>query len=347
MLAPHLAAIYCASRSAPWLAGLWTGVAFLANAKALFVLLTCGLWLGPAMLPLLGGFALPVVAALGLAIPTHILAPYWEQVWHWGALYAKGSPVAHPVSNGVLRTANWLGFHAFLAVAACHGLAKFTRRMQWRLGSWIVLSFAATALGSRFAPHYFLQLLPSLVLCASRGAVLLYERFGKRAALAGTILLAVPLFRFAPHYASLAADDLLGNQPQWSDVAMDLDSQHAAASVRELARPGDTLFVWGYRPDLYVYTRMVSDSRFWDSQPLTGVPADRHLQATESIYDAGAAPNRRELAWSRPTFIVDGLSPFNPKLSPDHYPELRSWITHYKLVGRTALSLIYRRSDDQ
>jgi hypothetical protein len=124
---------------------------------------------------------------------------------------------------------------------------------------------------------------------------------------------------------------------------MDLDSQHAAAKIRSSARPGDTLFAWGYRPDLYVYTRMSSDSRFSDSQPLTGVPADRHLSATNAIYSGPAIANRRELTRSRPTFIVDGLSRFNPKLSPGVFPELRRWMASYTLVDQTKLSVIYHR----
>jgi hypothetical protein len=126
---------------------------------------------------------------------------------------------------------------------------------------------------------------------------------------------------------------------------MDLDSQRAAAQIRDLARPGDTLFVWGYRPDLYVYTHLSSDSRFWDSQPLTGVPADRHLSATNAIYGGPAAANRAQLTRSNPTFIVDGLSLLNPRLSPQIYPELRDWLRHYRLVARTKLSLIYRRAE--
>ncbi len=109
--------------------------------------------------------------------------------------------------------------------------------------------------------------------------------------------------------------------------------------------PGDTLFVWGYRPDIYVYTRMVSDGRFWDSQPLTGVAADRHLYATSAIYGGPAAANRMELTRSRPTWVVDGLGLLNPRLAPDRYPEVRDWLSHYKLVGRTKLSLIYHRND--
>jgi hypothetical protein len=143
----------------------------------------------------------------------------------------------------------------------------------------------------------------------------------------------------------LTFNTAIHRQPRWSDVVMDLDSQRAAAQVLDLARPGDTLFVWGYRPDLYVYTHMSSDSRFWDSQPLTGVPADRHLSATNAIYGGPAAASREQLARSHPTFIVDGLSLLNPRLSPQVYPELRDWLRHYRLVARTNLSLIYRRAE--
>lgn len=345
MLVPHLGAIYCAFRGWPWRAGLFAGVGFLANTKAVFVLATCAIWLWPAVVPLAVGFTVPVAAAAAIALPLGILKPYYEQVWHWGLLYAKGSPVEHPIRNGIVRTADWLGFHAFLAAFGWYGFLKSTRREYWRLGAWLLLSFAGTALGSRFAPHYFLQFLPPCVLCASRGAVLLQRRYGRRAIAMSAVLLAVPVVRFGPHYATLLADNVAGRNPKWSDVAMDLDSQKAAAIIRRFARPSDTLFVWGYRPDIYVYTRLVPDGRFEDSQPLTGVPADRHLSSENGIYDERAAADRREFVTSQPRFFVDGLSPLNPRLAPDRYPELRSWLTHYRLVGRTALTLVYRRND--
>ncbi|MFL6417390.1 MAG: hypothetical protein ACJ74Y_17180, partial [Bryobacteraceae bacterium] len=155
----------------------------------------------------------------------------------------------------------------------------------------------------------------------------------------------VPLVRFGPRYLILASDEMRGVKPQWSDVLMDLDSQEAARQLKEKAHPGDTLFVWGYRPDIFVYARMVSDSRFWDSQPLTGVAADRHLYATTAIYGGPAARNRIELSRSRPTWVIDGLGLLNPRLAPDRYPELQLWLAHYRLVGRTKLSLIYRRKE--
>ncbi len=124
---------------------------------------------------------------------------------------------------------------------------------------------------------------------------------------------------------------------------MDVDSAAVAKLVRQRAQPGDSLLVWGYRPDVYVYTRMMSDSRFWDSQPLTGVAADRHLSDTTPIYAGPAVMNRQELIRSQPRWIVDGLGPLNPALALSRCKDLQPWLSHYQLVDRTALSLLYER----
>ncbi len=345
MIVPHLAAIYCARRKLATWAGLWAGIAFLVNTKAVFVLLACAVFLLGQLLPLVFGFALPVLAGLIGALLSGAWAGYCEQVWRWGWIYMQSAPVGNPLKTGLARTGDWAGFHGALIAGAGYAFARIRRNDRNQLLLWIALSFAAVCLGGRFVPRYFLQLLPPLVITASRGVVLALRAYPRRSAVILAALLLVPFIRFGPRYALLALDNLSHRDPNWSDVALDLDSQHAAAKIRSMARQGDTLFVWGYRPDLYVYTRMMSDSLFWDSQPLTGVPADRHLSATSPIYNGAAAKNRQRLARSHPTWIVDGLSLLNPKLTPGSYPELRSWMARYRLIDRTALCLIYRRID--
>ena len=347
MIVPHLAAIYYAQQRSPMWSGCFAGVAFLANPKAVFVLASCVAWL-PAQTPIVvAGFTEPLVFALLIAIWSGSWSGYIEQVWRWGWIYAEGSPVTNPVRTGLVRTLDWAGFHAAAVSAAAFALARFSRSERTKFAAWFLLSFSAVALGTRFAPHYFLQLLPPMVVAASRGIALAWTRYGRRAAAVFAMLALIPFIRFAPRYVMLAIDNVRGLPPQWSDVAMDLDSHAAAAKIRSLAQPSDTLFVWGYRPDIYVDTRLVSDSRFWDSQPLTGVPADRHLSATTPIYSAPAQKNREELARSHPTFVVDGLGPLNPNLQPAVYPELRPWLAHYRLVARTRLCLIYRLYDSE
>ncbi len=344
MIVPHLAAIYFAFTKRAFLSGVCCAIAFLVNTKALFVLAVCGLWLLGSSLPLLSlGLVLPLIAAGALAALTGIWPGYIEQVWQWSWIYAVQSPVTHPFTTGVVRTLDWLGFHAALAGGAGFAMFRLSPSDRWKLGSWLALSFAAVCLGTRFAPHYFLQLLPAMVIAASRGIALAWKQYHKRTAVLVAMALLVPFVRFAPRYVSLAYDDFLGRAPHWSDVVMDLDSRAVADRIRALARPGDTLFVWGYRPDIYVYTRLTSDGKFWDSQPLTGVPADRHLHVKDAIYGGPAARNRRELIKSHPTWLVDGLGPLNPNLKAQVYPDLRSWLAHYQIVGRTKLSIIYHR----
>src|SRR5262249_42976484 len=147
---------------------------------------------------------------------------------------------------------------------------------------------------------------------------------------------------FGPRYFLLARDLAAGRPHEWADVAMDRDSREAAALAGVLAKPGDTLLAWGFRPETYVYTGLVAASRFLDSQPLTGVPADRHLTDSTPVASELAALNRRELLASHPVLILDGLGPYNPQLSITAYPDLRGWLARYKEVARTRETVLYR-----
>ncbi len=81
---------------------------------------------------------------------------------------------------------------------------------------------------------------------------------------------------------------------------------------------------------------------YLDSQPLTGVPADRHLTQSNPIDWPSAAARRAELAKSRPTFVLDGLSLFNPQLAIDRYPELRAWFAQYREAARSGETIVYQ-----
>jgi hypothetical protein len=305
----------------------------LINLKAAFVLPVCALWLAAELPLLLAGFAIPLLAtALSLAM-AGAWPGFYEQVLQWGILYAHGSPVPHPFQLALTRIFNWLGFHAALVLGAVFFFAR-ANNDRFRFAVWIALSFAAVCFGNHFAPRYFLQLLPPLAIVAARGITQT-----RRALPVFAVLLLIPLARFGPRYVTLA----LGRDPNWSDMAMDRDSQHAAAIIQETAKPGDTLFVWGYRPDLYVYTRRISGSLFWDSQPLTGVPADRHLTESEAILGGSAARHRAQFVRSSPAFFVDGLGPLNPALDPHVFPELRQFLRQYRVAARTDLCVIYQK----
>jgi hypothetical protein len=337
MLAPHIAAVYLAWKGRPLLSGAAAGIAFLFNPKALFVVAACLLWQYRSAAWFALGFAAPNAAAL-LALAAHTaVGHYYEQVWRLGSLYARDTFLEDPVLDRLVRTANWMGFHAALVAGAAWFWWKDDKSDRARLAGWAALSLAAVAAGWRFFPRYYFQLLPVMTLAAARGCVLL----GRKRALV-LLLLLVPLVRFGPRYVLLARDLVRGAPHEWGDVAMDRDSRDAASLILEHARPADTLFVWGYRPDIFVYTRMRAGARFLESQPLTGVFADRHLVDSGATLSAWAAQNRQELARARPTFVVDGLSAFNPRLAIGSYPELRHWLDDYDRTGGTRFTSVYK-----
>jgi len=333
MLAPHLAAVYLAWRGRPFWSGLAVGVAFAVNSKALFVLAACALWSYRSLPALLAGFAIPNLGVVAWLWSGQALDPYYEQVWKWGRIYAARTFVEDPVRNALARTAAWLGFHAALVIPAVWFWRAARGENRWKWAAWLGISFLAVAAGWRFFPRYFFQILPVMVLLGARGISLL-PRAARVCIL--SVALMVPLIRFGPRYFLLAS----GRDPAWADVAMDRDSREVAAITNNL-KPGP-LLVWGFRPELYIYTGLPAATRFLDSQPLTGVPADRHLVDSTPVAPELAVVNRRELIRSHPALILDGLGPYNPKLSIAAYPDLQDWLAEYEPVARTRTTIIYQ-----
>jgi len=347
MILPHLAAVYLAWRQKPLAAGLIAGLAFAMNIKGAVVLLACLIFAPAAWLWLLAGFLLPNALLLGWLVSQHAFPAYVESVWRWGFLYAGAPPGDSPLDSALIRVRNWFGFHAALAIAAAwYWFRAKDLSMRLRMLTWAGMSLAAAGAGWRFSPHYLNQLLPPLVIAGGRGVFILAGEtrpsLRKAGALALVAAALVAMIRFGPRYFLLAADDLAGRAHTWRDVALDQESRQAAALVQTAERPGDTIFIWGYRPNIVVYTRLPVASRMWESQPLTGVPADRHLRDARSVDPDWARQNRAELIRSSPVFIVDGLSAYNPRLDIRSYPDLAAWFQRYCPAGRAGGTAIYR-----
>ena len=328
LLVPHLAAVFFAVRKQAFFAGVAAGVGFLCNAKAVIVLAACALFVWPGAISLLAGFLVPNLIALGWLAAAGALPSYIDQVWRWPAQYAGSPVVSDPVRNGLIRTLNWMGFHAALVIGA---VAFWIQERQWKFLVWAAICYAGVVLGWRFFPRYFFLLLPVMTICAARGMAV-WDRRWRAVVL---LLSIVPLIRFAPRYVSLS---------NWSDLALDEDSRAASSIILSQAHPGSTLYVWGYRPEIYVYTKLKPATKYLECQAMTGVPADRHLTQSTVVLTSGTHEAREELARSKPDIVVDGLSLYNPALSVQIYPELKSWILRYREVARTHGTIVYVRT---
>jgi hypothetical protein len=159
-----------------------------------------------------------------------------------------------------------------------------------------------------------------------------------------TIALLIPAVRFGPRYATLLAEDFRGDPHGWRDVTLDRESREAAAIINLLlARPGDTIYIWGYRPNVVAYTRLPIAGQLWDSQPITLIPADRHFNFKDSLDPAWAQEHQQQLILTSPTFIVDGLSAINPDNDIHKFPALAEWFARYCEVGKAGRGMIIYR----
>jgi hypothetical protein len=153
------------------------------------------------------------------------------------------------------------------------------------------------------------------------------------------LTLAVPAVRFGGRHLGVLRRDPVAMR----DLSMFSECVEAAALIRGHAAPGDTLFVWGYRPELNVLAGLRGATRFLDSQPLTGVIADRHLTSSRASFPELARRHRRELVRTMPTFLADGLGPYNPELAITRFEDLRPWLEQYELFAETRGFRLYRR----
>lgn len=324
-----LGAVWALAAESHAAAGFCAAAGLLANAKAPVLLPLVLLWRG-------GAWKRVVLAYGATAAAVWLLAAGWsEPVWKWGAVYSRHTFVENPLREGWLRTLNWAGFHfGLVAAAAVYFLRKEPHRV--RLAAWVALGLVMVAAGARFYPRYYFALLAPLVVVAARGACLVRNRL-LLAALALT--LAVPAIRFGLRHIGTFRQEPAAMR----DLAMWAECREAAAAIRTQASPADTLFVWGYRPELNVLAGLRGATRFLDSQPLTGVIADRHLTSAEPAFEELARLHRKELAGTAPTFVADGLGPYNPALAITRFEDLRAWLANYELVAQTRGFRIYRR----
>jgi hypothetical protein len=323
-----LLAVVVLSAGRAGLAGAVAAAGLLAHTKALLLLPVILVWRPEAWKRALAAFAATAAAVC-------LVAWGWQEpVWSWGISYARDTFVEHPLREGIRRTLNWAGFHAALVV----GTALFFARphvLRRRMAVWLAISLVAVSAGARFFPRYYLALLPVMAITTARGWLLLPRRW---AVLVCAATLVVPTVRFGARHVAIWR----GDPAALRDLALFEDCRQAAGRLREMAKPGDTLFVWGYRPELNVLAGLPGGTPFLDSQPLTGVMADRHLEVSLPTLPELARRNRMWLRQTSPTFIADGLGMLNPNLAINRYEDLRSWLSQYEVVAETRFTRIYR-----
>ncbi len=197
--------------------------------------------------------------------------------------------------------------------------------------------------GWRFSHHYYLQIFPAVALLAGE-MMAQREKSGKNIwPLSKTwvlICLLVPFFGFtAEAYYRWARDAEGFPRPA---------IRHMGLWLRDHKQAHQSLFIWGYYPEIYFYSGLKNASRFVEIHFLTG-------QIRDSIQHGGLTSSEKilwqwlweDLNKKQPDWILDNTSfPVSGRfLHPlSYYPELESFVEkNYVEVNPIEGMRIYRR----
>ncbi|MGK5627179.1 ArnT family glycosyltransferase [Streptomyces sp. URMC 123] len=336
MLPATAAALWCADRRRWAAAGAMVAAAALTKQTGGAVLLPV-LWLlwrhagdGPARWraagALFGGLAAPVVAAALLTDPSRFL--FWTLTGSGAYLSPAGSALhvaGRALANAALLAAACAGLLAPIAAAA----RRRARPRTADLWLWLAASAAGVALGFHFFGHYYLQLLPPLVLLGTAA------------------LRALPpsWLRLSMACSAVSCLAFLG----WGAFAPRAELDHAlrlATAVRQRTAPDQRVLFWGMHPEQYWLADRAPASRYLTAGLLTNYSGGRAGSRVGEAYAVAGAWGtfRRELAAAPPALIVDDSrgKPYGPRYVPTLGALLRE---HYRRTGTLDGAVFYTRRE--
>jgi len=191
---------------------------------------------------------------------------------------------------------------------------------------WLASSVVAVSVGFHFFGHYYLQLMPPLVLLGV-GAV------------------ATSAVRWKPVlvYSTAACTFFWGLAVFWPGQKLNQTTEVATA-VAAQTTPKDTVLVWGMHPELYWLADRRPATRYLTAGFLTNYSGGKDGQKVGEQYSVSEAWQTfdEELAANGyPEVVVDdsGTAPYQPLM----IPKIESLLdTHYEVVGVTGDTVIYR-----
>src|SRR6516165_1668906 len=174
----------------------------------------------------------------------------------------------------------------------------------------LAVSAIGAAAGARFYPHYYVQLIPPLVLLAAPYYARLWSR---------TIQLPNWLLRPAVTYAWLVLTVIVFLIIHWTGLASRRVPSEAGRYLFTHSSPDDKIFFWGQTPEIYLHARRRPACRYITTFPLTGYIFGGPIPGFDTrsrILPGAWTILKQDFATHPPTYIVD----VRPDPKSAHYP---------------------------
>ena len=246
--------------------------------------------------------------------------------------------------KGIVHTLMFLGVCLPLvigAILACRDKDEIwagkTAERTALLGLLAVSAIGAAA-GARFYPHYYVQLIPPLVLLAAPYYAQLWSQ---------TIQPPYWLLRPKVTYPWLVLTVIALSIAHWIGLASHYAPSEAGRYLLAHSDPADRIFVWGQSPEIYLDAHRRPACRYITTFPLTGYVFGGPIPGfdTRSRIMPGAwTILEQDFATHPPTYIVDVQpDPKSAYYPVKDFPILAKLLAErYQPVAQTAEGVIYR-----
>jgi hypothetical protein len=212
------------------------------------------------------------------------------------------------------------------------------------LSGLVVASAIGTSAGARFYPHYYIQMIPPLVLLAAP----FYAGLWSGRTPSGRWLL-----RPAVTWVWLALTVAGFFISHWRGLAAERATSETGRYLLEHSAPNDRIFVWGQASRIYLESRRRPACRYVVTFPLTGYvfgwsdESIAHLDTRPWIVPGAWSNLEKDFAQHPPAYIIDVQVPAtNAHYPVRDFPILsRLLAASYHPVARTAEGVIYRMND--
>jgi hypothetical protein len=190
---------------------------------------------------------------------------------------------------------------------------------------WLASAVVAVSTGFHFFGHYYLQLMPPLVMVGG-------------AAVSSSALRWRPVLL----YSAAASTVFWALGFAWPGERLDQTTKVAAAVAKQTT-PKDTMLVWGMHPEMYWLADRRPATRYLTAGFLTnfsGGKGDRKVGENFSVDEAWKTFDQ-ELSHGLPEIVVDDSG--KAAYAPMRIPRMEQLLdTHYQMVGLTGDTVIYR-----
>ena len=275
----------------------------------------------------------PFLSAAALTVLTTGFYAPLGRFWEWNVTNSPGfvfvgTSIGSAIVRGLASVAGFVAFHPVVIAAAAitltAGIGALRRRhlpADTDLWLWVLSGLAAWAAGLRFFGHYWLQVVPPLVLLATPVVI----RWTGRLRTLAMVGLAVPA---AVAWAMLFVPGSFHHRP---------DPTRLAQYVTAHTAPSDRVFIWGSYPELLLRAERLPAGGLVHTDFVVGRSGGREDPA---VTMADALPEAR-------TIMLDSLRAHPPALILDTSTSPRLGYRKYPPTLVPALETFIRDGYDQ